>query len=129
MSRGIEDEDTIIGLLGGEVGQLFIGFLKTNVDIDELINKPEMFPTLDRDSQYIAAILLANWITMHKKAGEKALPLINAMCKVSHEFLVLTSMSLKRNERVEFFKLLFSHDSKFGSIISKVVELKKDLQH
>jgi len=116
--EGFDSLEDIIGLVGEEVGRKFDAFRKLKVDIDDLINNPGMFSKLDFDAKYMVPIMLANWISQHKKDFSKAFPLIDAMASDSHEFVVMLVISMKKRVAVKFLKALFAYNSTYRVVSS-----------
>ena len=96
------------------------------IDIDDLINNPEMFSKLDFDAKYMVPIMLANWISQHKKDFSKAFPLIDAMASDSHEFVVMLVISMKKRVAVKFLKALFAYNSTYRDVLSDIALEVKD---
>jgi len=86
--HGFKSVDDIVGLLGEEVGLKFYGFMKTNVDIDELIRNPAGWFKLDLDAKYMACLLLGNAISKARGRFSKFFNLIDAMASESRERLI-----------------------------------------
>jgi len=88
MARGIQDKDTIKGLIGYEVGTKFDAFLKVRVDINELIREPQLFHELEFDAKYMVSVMLASWISKHINSPTKVFPLIDEMSEEKRERLI-----------------------------------------
>lgn len=127
LAVGFDEEDDIKGLLGPEVGQKFLAFLKTNVNIEELIKYPHLFRQLDLDQQYMACVMLGSWISQHKKEFNKAVDLIDVMADFSKEFLVLTCISIKRRVIVQFLQYLLKERPQYGEALEEIVRLKDSI--
>ena len=138
MAKGINDKETIRGLVGYEVGTKFDAFLKVRVDINELINNPEVFHELEFDAKYMVSVMLASWISQHIKNAAKAFPLIDEMSKekrerlicyiLAREFLVLTCMSISRKNLVQFLRQLFTYNPMYKDVLSEIaIGLKEQI--
>jgi len=129
--EGFRDRDTIIGWLGEEVGQKFIAFMKTKVDIEQLLAQPELFKPLDLDAKYMLTMMLATWISKRLKGKnpEKALlpafKLIDVMCKETRDYLVTMCMVMSHSKLIDFLQLLFKYDAKYGDILEKITRIVK----
>jgi len=88
MARGIQDKETIRGLVGYEVGTKFDAFLKVRVDINELIREPKLFHELEFDSKYMVCVMLASWISRHINNPAKVFPLVDEMSEEKRERLI-----------------------------------------
>jgi len=128
MAKGVQDKETIRGLVGYEVGTKFDAFLKVRVDINELINNPEVFHELEFDAKYMVSVMLASWISQHIKNTAKVFPLIDEMSKEKREFLVLTCMSISRNNLVQFLRQLFTYNPMYKDVLSEIaIGLKEEI--
>jgi len=124
-----ENDDMIIGLLGEEVGQKFRAFIRTKVDINDLISHPEKFLGLNIDQQYMGTMMLATWLSKHTKQWSKAFKLISTMASVSRDLIVLLALLIPTKAMLT--KLLTAL-SKAGhrdviDALSKVIKLKEQL--
>ena len=106
--------------MGAEVGAKFRAFLKTRVDIDDLVAAPRKFHDLNFDAKYMAAIMLASWLSKHAKTMQKAFPLIDEMTSERTEFLVITCTSMKRNKLLKFLEQLIKYQPEYRKILSEV---------
>jgi hypothetical protein len=66
MYFGYRDYETIISFIGKEVGTKFNAFLKCNVSLDDVLNKPSMYTELKIDAQYMLLFQLATAIENNK---------------------------------------------------------------
>ncbi|MFO7968307.1 MAG: hypothetical protein R6U44_11975 [Archaeoglobaceae archaeon] len=119
MYQGINDRDTLSGLLGGEVGEKLNIFLMTNVDIEELIEMPEKFHGLNLDGKYMATVMLSSWISSSDDFG-KVFDLIDAMASESREYLVTICVCLDRDKLVSFLTQLFHYDPRYREFLGQV---------
>lgn len=118
--EGFDSLDDICGLVGEEVGRKLHAFLQLNVDIEELIEDPKRFHGLSFDAKYVVPIMLANWLSQNQKTMSKAFKLIDIMSAQSHEFLVMTCMSMQRKALIHFLSELFKYDTKYRGILSEI---------
>lgn len=111
------------GLLGSDVGSKFWGFLQVNVDLDELLRKPELFAGLSLDGRYMASIMLSSWVSKNASNPTGCFPLIDAMSKASKEFLVLSSMGVPTagNRRKTFLSALFRYRKEYMDVMSEII--------
>lgn len=119
MHKGISDRDTLLGLLGSEVGEKLNIFLMTDVDIEELIERPEKFHGLNLDGKYMATVMLSSWIS-NSEEFSKAFDLIDAMGSESREYLVTVCVCLDREKLVEFLTQLFQHNPRYREFLGQV---------
>lgn len=119
---GFDSLDDIIGLVGEEVGRKFHAFIKTEVDVEDLIKAPTMFRELSFDAKYMVPILLASWLGNSKNDVKKAFPLVDEMTNISMEFLVLTVLSMKRSKVERFISELLKHNQKYADSLLNIVE-------
>ncbi|MGC8936545.1 MAG: hypothetical protein ACP5KV_04180 [Candidatus Methanomethylicaceae archaeon] len=119
MAKGVSDPYTVKGLVGYEVGTKFLAFLDVNVDIDELIARPELFDELGFDAKYMVAVLLGNWINQHANFA-KAFKLVDKMSFERKEFLVLACMSMQKKRLVDFLRQLFNHNPEYKDALSEI---------
>ena len=128
MHEGFTSSDDIRGFIGQEVGAKFEAFLKTNVDIEDLIRNPHRFRELEFDAKYMATFMLASWISKHRKTMSKCFPLIDQMCQEKHEYLVLTAMSIKWRHLVQFFHELFAYQPEYKKVLHDIaVGIRKEI--
>ena len=90
------------------------------MNIDELVAAPRKFHDLEFDAKYMAAVMLASWLSKHAKQMEKAFPLIDEMSSERTEFLVITCTSMKRNKLLKFLEQLVKYQPKYRKILSEV---------
>jgi hypothetical protein len=128
MHRGVSTDDTLVGLLGYEVGTKLQAFLKVDVDIEELIRTPEVFTRLDLDGKYMVSVMLGTWISKHIADPKRAYPLIDSMSMESREFLVLTCMSMEKKSLVQFLRQLFTYQPSYKDVLSEIaIKLKEEI--
>jgi hypothetical protein len=120
LKEGFDSLEDICGLIGEEVGRKFDGFLKVNVDVEELIADPQRFHKLELDGKYMVPLMLASWITEHAKDQAKAYPLIDEMSSESREFLVMLCMSMNRKSLVSFLRQLFTHRPAYKDALAEI---------
>jgi len=128
MKNGFDSVDDINGLIGKEMGLKFRAFLKTKVDLDNLIANPENFNNLGLDAQYMAAMMLASWISKRatekkKKDIKKCFGLIDIMSSRSREFIVLTCTLMLGSKLLIFMKELLKYNPEYGDILEKVANI------
>jgi len=129
MKKGMDDAETITGLVGKEVGTKLSAFLKVNVDVDDLIREPERFHDLELDGKYMASVMLASWISKNIRSVSRCFRLIDEMSKESREFLVLTCISMNRNKLVHFLKELFRYSRVYRDALSEIaLEIKEKIK-
>ncbi|MFW6127960.1 MAG: hypothetical protein ACOC6M_02130 [Halobacteriota archaeon] len=119
MHKGVNDRDTLSGLLGNEVGEKLNIFLMTNVDIEELIERPEKFHGLNLDGKYMATVMLASWISNSEDLS-RTFDLIDAMSSESREYLVTVCICLKREKLVKFLTQLFQYNPRYREFLGQV---------
>jgi len=125
LKEGFDSPDDIKGYVGQEVGAKFQAFMKTQVNINELIKKPESFRNLAFDAQYMSAIMLASWLSKAKDM-KKAFPLIDVMSSMRTEFLVITCTSMKRQKLIKLLQQLILHQPHYRKTLSKIAIGLKD---
>ena len=126
--HGFNSVDDIVGLLGEEVGLKFYGFMKTNVDIDELIRNPAGWFKLDLDAKYMACLLLGNAISKARGRFNKFFNLIDAMASESREYVVVTCISVSgRKVLINFLRELLKARPKYRDMLMEIVTLAKQL--
>jgi hypothetical protein len=129
MKQGIDDDETIVGLVGYEVGQKLEAFLKVNVDMDDLLDHPSKFRELNLDGKYMVSVMLSSWITKNIKKPQKSFELIDWMSNESKEFLILTCIGMQKPQLVNFLKELFIGRPQYKEILSEIViRLKEEIQ-
>ncbi|MFP3909305.1 MAG: hypothetical protein ACOC5L_04955 [Halobacteriota archaeon] len=119
MHKGVNDRDTLSGLLGNEVGEKLNIFLMTNVDIEELIERPEKFHGLNLDGKYMGTVMLASWISNSEDLS-RTFDLIDAMSSESREYLVTVCICLKREKLVKFLTQLFQYNPRYREFLGQV---------
>lgn len=119
MHQGITDRDTLSGLLGSEVGEKLNIFLMTDVDIEELIERPEKFHSLNLDGKYMATVMLSSWIS-NLEDFSKTFDLIDAMASESREYLVTVCVCLDREKLVNFLTRLFHYNPRYRDFLGQV---------
>lgn len=121
IQEGFDSREDLVGLLGSDVGQKFWGFLQVDVDLNELLRRPEGFRELNLDGQYMVSIMLSSWIS-GRKDPKGAFPLIDSMVEVSNEYLVLTCMGIPRSKgrRKNFLTLLFRYSKDYMQALSDI---------
>lgn len=139
---GFADDEVIEGLLGGEVGAKFAAFKKNNVNIEDLIAAPEGFEKLSVDCKYMASLMLASWfveaipermteknkVAVSKKI-EPAIKLVDAMSKVSREFVLLSFISMPQSKGYSLVMALVEYDKKFYKMLQDItMNLMKDVK-
>ena len=120
--------DVIVGSVGSEVGYKFIGFVKTRVDLNALLNNPAMFNELNTEAKYMTSLMLASNIqkSIKKKAEmQKILKLVDVMTEESPEYIILTAMSMPQKALQEFLTVLFRHNMNYLDILSEIIELRE----
>jgi len=132
--EGFDTLDDIIGWVGGELGQKFYAFRKVKVDIEDLIRKPELFNTLDLDGQYMAVTMLASWLTDKAKKKNaarqiaKSFPLIDQICEISRDLLVVCCMMLNKKTLTTFLRELFKWNKDYSELLDRIfLQLKKEI--
>ena len=121
---GMNDEETIKGLIGNEAGLRFITFIETNVNIEDIINEPKLFETLTLDGKYMCTFLLGTWCEKNMEELNKAFPLIDKISTISREYLALLCLNMKRDKLAKFVMKLLQHDRKYESILSEITNIK-----
>lgn len=128
MDNGIKDDETIVGLVGYEVGQKFEAFLKVNVSLEEVLKSPSIFSNLTVDGKYMISIMLSTWIAKHIKDISNSLPLIDTMVEDSREFLILTCMGMHKSILINFLRNLFISRSNYKDMLAEIViSLKEEI--
>ncbi|MEM1798264.1 MAG: MoxR family ATPase [Candidatus Jordarchaeales archaeon] len=87
------------GCLGESVGGKFLAFLKMEVpDIDEILEKPQVFGKLGVEQRHLLCTALADWLKADfNRRAVRALPLLKLMLSESREmFMFLASVMGKR---------------------------------
>jgi len=129
LARGIDGRDVIDGTVGKEVGQRFRAFRKTEVDIERLMREPERFRDLEIDGRYMTCLRLASWISEAVSSLDielkRSFSLIDQMSQASSEYIVLTSLTIKKKETlISFLKELFDYKEYYYEELKDIVELK-----
>lgn len=120
MNKGMTDRTTIVGLVGSEIGIKFEGFLKTDVDLEELIQVPSGFHSLEFDARYMVSVMLATWLTKHIKDVSKAFGLLDTMFVAKHEFVVLVCLCMSKFNAAPLLKQLFDHDPQYKDVLTEI---------
>ncbi|MEM4972905.1 MAG: hypothetical protein QXR87_04235 [Candidatus Hadarchaeales archaeon] len=84
-------EVDVEGTIGAEIGQQFVAFANLQMNIEDLIGDPEKWDTLNYDSKFMAALLLASWMNQHQNDLSSAVPLLTKMVGDTKELLLVMS--------------------------------------
>lgn len=129
MQKGIQDDETITGLVGEEVGTKFEAFMKVDIDLEQMMANPTSFRTLTVDGKYMLSIMLSTWLTKHIKDPTKSFELIDSMHNDSREFLILTCMGMSKSSLVNLLRILFTARPQYKESLSEIIiKLKEDIQ-
>lgn len=128
LKAGMPYDHTVSGLVGDEVAGKFEAFRKTKVDIEELMEKPELFKELSIDGKYMSCVMFGAWLSkeMNLKKINSALPLVDAMAKDSKEYVILTATTIDNSKLIRFIEVLYKIPQ-YKSMLEDIVEKKKDI--
>ena len=121
LHEGFDSLEDIKGLVGEEVGQKFYAFLQVNVDIDELMDNPDMWDLLNIDGKYMAATMLGSWFSKHASKPERAFGLVDKMCKDSREYLIVSLVSTSSSQLVKVLQNLLKHRKEYFEMLREIV--------
>jgi len=108
------DFETIISFIGKEVGSKFNAFLKTNISLDDLLSKPDMYPKLKVDAQYMLLFQLAKAIETNKYLKHKAsheieerhLALLNSIYDYKREHILVLTHMIAEKKLIDFLLVM-----------------------
>lgn len=111
----------IAGLIGEEVASKLVAFLKSQVDVEELLQNPAKWWQLNLDQKVMATVQLTRAVDVVEDF-DKAVPLLKTMAEDSLEYVVLiiTSLPPERGERQKLVALI---RKKMPEIGNKLIEL------
>lgn len=130
LQKGVaEPEEVAVGLLGPEVGHKFAAFLRTRVDLEQLIREPQRFAELHVDQKYMAATMLGSWVSRAKEKNiSRCFGLVDAMAAESREYLVVACLSTTRQKLFKFLKELFRYNTRYREVLGEVTALKSAIE-
>jgi len=129
-------------LVGPDVGGKFRAFKAVNVDIEELIAKPELWKDMGEggakkkgkeraeplDQKFMAILMLSTWLNKQPKENHpKSFGLIDAMTEESREFFVLLFRTTKSSALTRLFNLLFEHDKKYKKLAEETLSDRNEV--
>lgn len=129
LKRGFDSPEIIEGLIGPEVGARFRAFIKSRVDLDSLIAKPELWNTLKLDQKYMAALMLSTWATKNMKSIKKVMPLLRVMASDSMEYVIVTLLYTPKAARDRLLERIFELDRDIYSKLVNVITVKAKVQN
>ncbi|MEM1967682.1 MAG: AAA family ATPase [Nitrososphaerota archaeon] len=100
-------EEIAQSLVGPEVGARFAAFCSINVDLEQLLHRPEQFSALNTEGKWLASTMLASRI-MAKGVERPGLNLLGEMLKSGAEFVVLIFTILPAQSRLKLWESLRS---------------------
>jgi len=118
-------EEVAEAFVGPEVGQKFAAFLRVKVDIEQLIENPDIWDRQNLDQRYMLCLELATWLS---RAKEKDLPkVLPVFDKISErrQFPVLVFMCLPQSKLEKLFSVLFKERPELYQLVDKVLEDKR----
>lgn len=121
-------EETARGTVGLEVGSKFSVFLNSVVpEVRILISHPQQFQNLNLDSQYLASVLVGQYLNENLKETEKVIPLLKVMSESSREFLVLTILSAGP-KKPEVTLNIIRKEKSLAGCLEEISDLRKELE-
>lgn len=130
MHKGFTDLDTIFGCIGEEVGQKLHAFLKTNVDLDEILSDPKKYTALTIDGKFMLTSMLVTYITnnLENKAGiQRVLQLFDVMVSDNRELAVVLLTGLEKKIRTKFITHVINYKPAYGELFVDILQLKHNL--
>jgi DNA polymerase III delta prime subunit len=118
--QGGADEEDIIGLLGQEVGHKLMGFLEVNIDLEELLKKPQMWREMNVEAKYIALAMLSSSINEDKVSFEQAAALAAA---IEDEYVVLLTTLITKDKKEAWIAYLVQRGGRFRNLFKDVVTI------
>jgi hypothetical protein len=119
--QGGADEEDIIGLLGQEVGHKLMGFLEVNVDLEELLKKPQMWREMNVEAKYIALAMLSSSINEDKVSFERAAALAAA---IEDEYVVLLTTLITKDKKEAWISYLVTQQGgRFRTLFREIVTI------
>jgi hypothetical protein len=139
MYFGYRDFETIISFLGREVGQKFYAFLQCNVSLNDILDRPEMYPELKIDAQYMVLFQMANAIEEGKhlksrrteEVDERYLRLLQLILHEKREHIVALIHMIGTSKLKKFLNIMcklsgFKEIEKYlNELYDKVQEVKQ----
>jgi len=120
LANRVNGSEVFEAFVGPELAVKFKAFLETEVDLEELLSRPEGWGRLSVDAKYIVSLMLANLLP--KKGGvEKALPLLEKMEQEEREWLVNTVLLMPSSARGKVLSSLAGRGEKVLSALEQVI--------
>jgi len=113
-------EEDIIGLLGQETGHKLVGFLEVNIDLEELLKKPQMWTKLSVEAKYIALALLSSAINEEKVPFERATMLTDV---IEDEYIVLLTTMITKDKKEAWIAYLVQRGGRFRTLFKDIVTI------
>lgn len=111
------------GSVGVEVAPKVQKFLTSRIpSINELIERPEIFASLNIEGKYVATVVLGRWLQEHKRSIGKARKLIETIADVSEELIVLLIKSIIKG-RYEITMEMYKMSDKVREVMDKLSDL------
>jgi DNA polymerase III delta prime subunit len=119
--QGGATEEDLTGLLGQEVGHKLMGFIEVNVDLDELLRKPQMWTKLNVEARYIALAMLSSSINEDKMSYDKVMPLLNVM---EDEYVVLLTTLISKSKKEAWIAYLVTEQgARFRTLFKDMITI------
>lgn len=120
-------EEVAEAFVGPEVGQKFAAFLKTEVNVEELLEKPELWDKQNLDQKWMLCVELATWLSKAKdKDLSKSLPLFEKMSE-KRMFPVVTFMCLSQSKLTKIFTKFLDEKPQLLQLVKEVLKDKEAL--
>ena len=125
--KGFDDLDTLIGLVGSEVGYKLHAFLSINVSLETILDKPQMYTEYPLDTKYMIISMLVTHVTKHIKDAEamdKVLRLFNVIATDTRELALLLIRSIETKWRPEFIRQILAKYPQYNAILEDIIKKK-----
>lgn len=109
-----------IGFLGPEIGEKYLAFKRTEVNVEELVANPSRWDELELDSKYIAIQMLASFLG-RPEAVPSAIPLVDTITSDSAEYFALLLKVVGLKARTKLLLALSEHDKKYRTLTKEIL--------
>lgn len=111
------------GVIGPEVGQKYMAFRAIKVDIEQLMQDPAQWGSLEYDAKYMACILLSSWVSQHGDADySKSFQLVDAITDDSREHFAITCQTMKSSALARYLAKLRNYDKKYAKLALNIIK-------
>lgn len=129
LKMGLGDVDPT-HYVGTKVGNEFRGFARIEIDIEELISRPEKWRELDIEAKYMACLMFANTVERMVRRNSdisRTFKLVDEMCNDSREYIVLICKLMKESVARVFVRKLIEYNASYAKIIKDVIDIKYEV--